>query len=70
MVLIAATSEPSDGSDIENEPRTSPVAIRGRYFCFCSSVPCRISMYATMKCVLITPETLIQPRAISSTASA
>ena len=70
LVLIAATSEPSAGSDIENEPRTSPVAILGRYFCFCSSVPCRISMYATMKCVLITPETLIQPRAISSTASA
>ncbi len=27
---IAATSLPQCGSDIENEPRTSPVAIRGR----------------------------------------
>ena len=42
----------------------------GRYFCFCSSVPCWMIMYATMKCVLMTPETLIQPRAISSTTSA
>ena len=44
LVLIAATSDPSPGSDIENAPRTSPVAILGRYFVFCSSVPCRISM--------------------------
>ena len=70
LVLIAATSEPQPGSDIENAPRTSPVAIRGRYFCFCSSVPCCSSMYATMKWVLMMPETLIQPRAISSTTSA
>ena len=44
LVLIAATSEPQPGSDIENAPRTSPVAIFGRYFFFCSSVPCWISM--------------------------
>ena len=70
LVLIAATSEPRSGSDIENEPRTSPVAIRGRKCFFCSSVPCREIMCATMKWVLITPDTLIQPRAISSTTSA
>ena len=68
--MIAATSEPQPGSDIENAPRTSPVAIRGSSRCFCSSVPCCISMYATMKWVLMMPETLIQPRAISSTTSA
>jgi hypothetical protein len=67
---MAATSEPSSGSDIENAPRISPVAMRGRNRCFCSSVPCWRIMYATMKCVLITPDTLIQPRASSSTHSA
>ena len=30
LVRIAATSDPMPGSDIENAPRTSPVAIRGR----------------------------------------
>ena len=29
-VLIAATSLPRSGSDIENDPRTSPSAISGR----------------------------------------
>ena len=29
-VRMPATSEPTPGSDIENAPRTSPVAIRGR----------------------------------------
>ncbi len=37
---MALTSEPSAGSDIENEPRTSPVAIRGSSDFRCSSVPC------------------------------
>ena len=50
---MAATSEPSSGSDIEKAPRTSPVAIRGRNRCFCSSVPCWRIMYATMKWVLM-----------------
>src|SRR4029078_4692569 len=68
--LIAATSERQPGSDIEKAPRTSPVAIRGRYLCFCSSVPCCSSMEATMKWVFMMPLTLIQPRAISSTHSA
>ena len=38
-VEIAWTSEPRPGSDSENAARISPVAIRGRYFSFCSSVP-------------------------------
>ena len=67
---MAATSEPQPGSLIEKAPRTSPVAIRGRYFRFCSSVPCWSSRWATMKWVLMMPLTLIQPRAISSTARA
>ena len=70
FVRIAETSEPQPGSDIENAPRTSPVAIRGSSDRFCSSVPCRSSMYATMKWVLTIPDTLIQPRASSSTTSA
>ncbi len=37
---IAATSEPQPGSDIENAPRTSPVAIRGSRVRFCSAEPC------------------------------
>ena len=67
---MAETSEPSPGSDMEKAPRISPVAIFGRKWSFCSGVPCCLSMYATMKCVLMMPETLIQPRAISSTHSA
>ena len=38
-VLIACTSEPSSGSDSEKAARISPVAMRGRYFCLCSSEP-------------------------------
>ncbi|MGX1403700.1 hypothetical protein RKD40_001313 [Streptomyces ambofaciens] len=64
---IAETSEPSAGSDIEKAPRMSPAAMRGRKWSFCSGVPCCLSMYATMKCVLMMPDTDIQPRAISST---
>ena len=67
---IACTSEPHSGSVIENAQRISPVAIRGRKRSFCSSVPSRISMLATMKCVLMIPEMLIQPRASSHTESA
>ena len=67
---IAATSLPQPGSLIENAPRTSPVAMRGRYRCFCSSVPCWRRRYATMKCVLMIPLIDIQPRLSSSTVSA
>ena len=38
-VRMAATSEPSPGSDIDSAPRASPVAIRGRRYSRCSSVP-------------------------------
>ena len=40
---MAWTSEPSSGSESENAARISPVAIFGRHFCFCSSVPNFIS---------------------------
>ena len=70
LVRMAATSEPRPGSDMENAPRTSPAAIRGRKQSFCSSVPCLAIMWATMKWVLMMPDTDIQPRAISSTARA
>jgi hypothetical protein len=66
-VLIACTSEPSSGSDSENAARISPVAMRGRYFCFCSSLPYFMSRYDPMKWVLMTPLIEIQPRDSSST---
>src|SRR5689334_24480956 len=67
---IAATSEPQCGSDIENAPRTSPVAIRGSSAAFCSGEPYCAIRYATMKWVFTMPDTDIQPREISSTTSA
>ena len=42
-VLIAATSDPSSGSDSENAARISPVAIFGSSRDRCSSVPNFIS---------------------------
>ena len=42
-VLIAATSEPSSGSLIENAARISPVAIFGSNRACCSGVPNFIS---------------------------
>lgn len=68
--LMAATSEPHSGSDMENAPRTSPVAIRGRSRLFCSAEPCCEIRYATMKWVLTMPEIDIQPRDSSSTTRA
>ena len=68
--LIAETSEPHSGSDIENAPRTSPVAIRGSSRAFWSAEPCCEIRYATMKWVLTMPEIDIQPRDSSSTTSA
>ena len=67
---MAEMSDPHSGSDMENAPRTSPAAIRGRYRSRCSGVPCLAIIQATMKCVLMIPEMLIQPRASCSTASA
>ena len=37
--LIPWTSEPTSGSESENAARTSPVAIFGRKWSLCSSVP-------------------------------
>ena len=41
--LMPWTSEPTSGSESEKAARISPVAIRGRNSCFCSSVPNFIS---------------------------
>ena len=41
--LIPCTSEPTSGSESEKAARISPVAIFGRKYCFCSSVPNFIS---------------------------
>ena len=67
LVLIAATSEPSSGSLIENAARISPVAIFGSSRSCWAGVPNFISRYEPMKCVLTIPEIEIQPRESSST---
>ena len=41
--LMPCTSEPTSGSESEKAARISPVAMRGRNSCFCSSVPNFIS---------------------------
>ena len=43
VALIPCTSEPTSGSDSEKAARISPVAIFGRKWSFCSSVPNFIS---------------------------
>ena len=43
----------------------SPVAIAGRYRCFCASVPNNPSSLATTVCPPIAPASVIQPRASS-----
>ncbi len=45
--LRLARSEPPDGSVMPIDRISSPVATRGRYFCFCSSVP-RLTMYGAV----------------------
>ena len=69
-VRIACTSEPACGSVIENAERTSPRAICGSSSSFCSGVPNVLIMNEAMKCVLITPDSEIQPRESSLTISA
>ena len=39
MVASEPASDPASGSVKANEPIISPLAIGGKYFCFCSSVP-------------------------------
>ncbi len=39
LPLMPWTSEPTSGSESEKAARISPVAMRGRKSCFCSSVP-------------------------------
>ena len=67
VALMPWTSEPTSGSESEKAARISPVAIFGRKYSFCSSVPNFISRYEPMKWVLTTPEIEIQPRESSST---
>ena len=67
MALIPWTSEPTSGSESEKAARISPVAIFGRKWSFCSSVPNFSSRYEPMKWVLTTPEIEIHPRESSST---
>ena len=43
VALIPCTSEPTSGSESEKAARISPVAIFGRKWSFCSSVPNFIS---------------------------
>ncbi len=43
VALMPWTSEPTSGSDSEKAARISPVAIFGRKYSFCSSVPNFIS---------------------------
>jgi hypothetical protein len=69
-VLRWARSEPPRGSVSAIVARSSPVAIRGRYVCRCSSVPKASSSLATTVCPPIAPAKLIQPRASSSVTSA
>ena len=70
VVRIACRSEPPPGSVSAIVARTSPVAIRGRYRSFCSSVPYASSSFATTVCPPIAPARLIQPRASSSVTAA
>ncbi len=67
---IALVSLPASGSDSENAPRTSPAAILGSHFCFCSSVPNRLIRFEPIMCVLSTPDNDIHPKASSSTTRA
>ena len=66
VVCMACRSEPPPGSVSAIVARSSPVAIRGRYRCFCSSVPNMTSNLATTVWPPIAPARLIQPRASSS----
>jgi hypothetical protein len=52
-VFIEPGSEPLSGSVRPKQPMSSPVAILGRYFCFCSSEPYfQIGHIASEPCTL------------------
>ena len=53
---IACRSVPQSGSVSARPPRISPVAKRGRYWRFCSSVPLRCTHAAMIRCELKMPE--------------
>ncbi len=60
-------SLPASDSESERQPRISPVAMRGRKCCFCSSVPWCTIRCAAIVCVFTMPDSDIQPYASSST---
>ncbi|SKS06467.1 Uncharacterised protein [Mycobacteroides abscessus subsp. abscessus] len=64
-VLMFCRSEPPPGSVSAIVARSSPEAIAGRYFCFCSSVPNRSNSLATTVWPPMAPARLIHPRASS-----
>lgn len=68
-VVVACRSLPPPGSVSAIVARTEPVAILGRWRCFCSSVPYSSRSLATTVCPPIAPARLIQPRASSSVTS-
>ncbi len=61
LQAMLRVSLPASGSDSDRAPRRSPVAITGRYRCFCSSLPWAMSRVAAMVWVLMTPVRLIHP---------
>ena len=68
--LMAWTSDPAPGSDMESAARSSPVAILGSHRSRCSSDPYFLSRYTAMKWVFMIPERDIQPRDSSTPTSA
>ena len=70
MVRIACRSEPAFGSVRPRLPRSSPVAIFGRYFRFCASVPLRSIAEAAIRCELKMPEGAIHTEATLMTICA
>jgi hypothetical protein len=65
VVDMFCRSLPPPGSVSAIVARSSPLAIGGKYRCFCSSVPNSVSSLATTVCPPIAPARLIQPRANS-----
>ena len=59
-------SLPASGSDSDRHPRGAPCARPGNQRACCSDVPCRMIRLAAIVCVLMMPESDIQPAASSS----
>ena len=68
-VRAAPASEPEPGSVSPQPPSTSPLASRGRYFCFCASLPARkMCPVHSELCDAIVSPTDASARATSSSA--